>query len=140
MCGVAVGEAVIPAFTHAFEHLLEPHAVAVPDAARVYVCLAESQEIRHMHKVDGMGNGEVCMFRNDMAEECAGGWSAVPVHWREFSQHDHGHDARGRVLSSAVKIFDFSFTRDTLLSVPQLRQVSGRMFLAVLSVCLLIKA
>lgn len=115
---LAVGEAVIPSFTHAFEYLLEPHAIAVPNAARVFVCLAESEEMNHMHKVEGMGDGQVRMFRNEMAEECEGGWSLVPVHWREFSQHNHGHNATGRVLSAAVKVFDFSFDRETLLSAP----------------------
>ena len=73
----------------------------LPHSAEVYATLINCATVQQMHDIRGVGMKGINPFRDEDCTNCPGGWSLVPVHWREMQSTQE--------LSKATKIMDVSF-------------------------------
>ena len=79
----------------------------MPYDADVYATLVESNDIKNMHDVSQFSKlYKMNPWRDDDAKDCSGGWSLVPVHWKESLEARNA-----RYLSSSKQILNVNFTK-----------------------------
>ncbi|WP_149184007.1 50S ribosomal protein L11 methyltransferase [Streptomyces sp. TRM49041] len=97
-CGL-IGEGLLPSVRHAREHLLAPHGIMLPSAARLYGRLVSSEAVLKLNQVTTADGFDVSLM-NTLATR-----GHFPVRLDTWPH---------RFLSEAARVLDFDLARDDL--------------------------